>query len=68
MNSTSGISAPQQVLAAQQSATAMQIQTAVQKKSLDAMKVQGAAVLELLQGAANLSKAVGKGGNFDANA
>lgn len=38
----------------------------MQKKQLDAIKQQGAAVVELLQAAAQLSKAVGKGDGFDA--
>ena len=56
----------QSFMSAQQSAVSQQVQTAVVKKSLDASKAQGEAVVALLQDAVQLSKAVGKGESFDA--
>lgn len=53
------------VLAAKQSALNSQIGTAVAKKSLDAQQAAGDAVNQLLQQAANLSKALGRGENLD---
>lgn len=54
------------VQAAQQSALQLQIGVAVARKSLDATQLQGDAVNQLLADAAALSKAIGKGENFDA--
>ena len=54
------------VLAAKDSAVKSQIGFAVQAKMLTASKQQGEAVNQLLQAAAELSKAVGKGLRFDA--
>jgi hypothetical protein len=51
---------------AQQSAVTAQVGIAVQKKQLDAMKQQGAAIVELLQTAAQLSKSLTTGKGFDA--
>ncbi|MGC4006416.1 MAG: putative motility protein [Pirellulales bacterium] len=59
MSSASGISAASGELASQ-------VTIAVAKKSQDAAKAQGEAVVQLLQDAANLAKAAGKGGSFDA--
>lgn len=53
------------VLQARQGALATQIQTSVVKKSLDATQVQGDAVNQMLQAAAQLSKALGKGEGLD---
>ncbi len=53
------------VLAAQQSALNSKIGYAVAKKSLDAQKAAGDAVNQLLESAANLSKAAGKGQGLD---
>jgi hypothetical protein len=54
------------VPSAQQSALAAQIGIAVQKKQLDAIKQQGAAMVELLQAAAQLSKSPTTGASYDA--
>lgn len=54
------------LMQAQQGALHSQISVALQKKQLDALKQQGAALVELLEAAAALSKAVGKGDQFDA--
>ena len=43
-----------------------QIDMAVAKKGLDASKAQGEAVVQLLEAAAQISKAPGLGQNFDA--
>jgi F0F1-type ATP synthase membrane subunit b/b' len=56
------------VTQSQQSATQFQVAVALQKKQLDALKQQGAAVIELLQTAAQLSKSAGTGNGFDAMA
>ena len=56
------------VTQAQQGAMRFQIEVAAQKKQLDAAKQQGAAVVALLEAAVELSKAVGKGAEFDASA
>jgi hypothetical protein len=56
----------QSFMSAQQSAVSQQVQTAVVKKSLDASKAQGEAVVALLQDAVQLSKSLGKGQGFDA--
>lgn len=53
------------VLNAQKSATDSQIQFALAKKQLDAVQAQGDAINQLLQSAAQLSKAVGRGDGFD---
>jgi hypothetical protein len=54
------------VMLAQQSALASQVGTEVAKKQLDAIQAQGDAVNQLLQSAAQLSKAIGKGEGLDA--
>ena len=59
-------SASSSVSSAQSDALSQQIGIALLKKQQDAAKQQGAAVIELLQTAANISKAAGKGGAFDA--
>lgn len=59
-------SASSSVSSAQSNAVSQQIGIAVLKKQQDAAKQQGAAVIELLQTAANISKAAGKGEGFDA--
>lgn len=53
------------VSAAQQGALQSQISAAVAKKQLNAIELQGQAAVELLQSAAQLSKAAGRGGSFD---
>lgn len=58
----------QSVLSAQNSAVQTQIDVAVAKKQLSAVKQQGEAVVELLQAAAAIGKAVGRGTNFDKQA
>lgn len=50
----------------QQAAYQSQIQIALQAKQLDTVRAQGDAAVRLLEAAAQLSKAVGKGQNFDA--
>ena len=59
-------SAASSVSSAQSDALSQQIGIALLKKQQDAVKAQGAAVVQLLQTAANLSKAAGKGDGFDA--
>jgi hypothetical protein len=54
------------VSSAKSDALSQQIGIALLKKQQDAAKQQGAAVVELLQTAANISKAAGKGEGFDA--
>lgn len=58
----------QSALSAQQGAMQSQIEMAIASKQLSAMKQQGQAVVQLLQAAANVGKAVGRGANFDAQA
>lgn len=53
------------VLQARQVALATQIQTSVAKKALDMAKVQGDAVNQMLQSAAQIGKAPGKGESLD---
>ncbi len=50
----------------QQAQLGYQVSMAVVKKGLDAQKVQGEAAVQLLEAAAQLSKAIGMGRNFDA--
>ncbi len=59
-------SAASSVSSAQSDALSQQIGIALLKKQQDAAKQQGAAVVQLLQDAANISKAAGKGEGFDA--
>lgn len=59
-------SAASSVSSAQSDALSQQIGIALLKKQQDAVKAQGAAVVQLLQTAANISKAAGKGDGFDA--
>jgi hypothetical protein len=59
-------SAASSVSSAQSDALSQQIGIALLKKQQDAVKAQGAAVVQLLQTAASLSKAAGKGDGFDA--
>ncbi|MDP1564377.1 MAG: hypothetical protein Q8M16_23605 [Pirellulaceae bacterium] len=54
------------VIAAQSEALTHQINFAVLRKQQEASKAQGAAAVQLLQSAASLGKAVGKGQHFDA--
>ena len=54
------------VLAAKSSAIQQQIGIAVLAKSQAAAKQQGQAAVQLLEASAQLSKALGKGKNFDA--
>jgi len=54
------------LMQAQSQAVRSQIDMAVLKKQLDATKSQGQAVTALLEAAAQLSKAPGKGLGFDA--
>ena len=55
-------------LAAQAGSIKSQVATAVAAKSLDAVKQQGEAVAQLIEQVAQISKAIGKGANFDAHA
>ncbi len=61
-------SALSSVLAAREAAISTQIGVAVAAKQLEASKIQGQAAVELLDAAAQLSKALGRGGLFDAQA
>lgn len=54
------------VIAAKQAALRTQVDFAVARKQLDATAAQGQAAVALLDSAAQLSKAVGLGTNFDA--
>jgi hypothetical protein len=54
------------VLAARESAIMNQIAFAVQAKALDAAKEQGQAAVQLVEQAAQVSKAVDSGSGFDA--
>lgn len=58
----------QSLLNAQQGALQNQIGFAVAAKQMDAAKQQGDAMNALLEKAAQLSKAIGAGENFDAQA
>lgn len=58
----------QSVVDAKQAALHQQIGIAVAAKQLDATKASGDAAVALLDAAAQLSKAIGKGGAFDAQA
>ena len=60
--------AVQDVLSAQQSALQTRIQFALAAKSLDAVKSQGEAIVQLVQAAASIGKAIGSGEQFDAQA
>ena len=60
--------AAQSVSSAQSSALQTQIDYAVAKKQLTVAKQQGQAAIELLQAAANVGKAAGKGISFDGQA
>ncbi|MCA9122854.1 MAG: putative motility protein [Planctomycetaceae bacterium] len=53
------------LIAAQQASFSSNISIAVAAKQLDAYKQQGDAVVSLLEGAVQLSKEVGKGGQID---
>jgi len=61
-------SAVSSVSAAQQSAAQSQAAFAVAAKQLDATQQQGEAVVQLIDSAAQISKAVGKGHGFDSHA
>ncbi len=65
MTEVSANAAIQSLLAAQKSAVHNQIGFAVAKKSLDAQQAAGDAVNQLLQDAASLGKAIGKGQGLD---
>ena len=54
------------VAAAEDAALRSSIAIAIMAKQLDAARAQGDAAVQLLQSAANLSKAAGKGERFDA--
>jgi hypothetical protein len=64
--SISGCSDCGSVQAAQQDALRTQVNMAVAKKGLDAAKVQGQAIVQLLQDIAGMNKTAGKGDQFDA--
>jgi len=53
------------LLAAKDSALRTEISFAIAGKQLDAQQQQGEAVTELLEAAAQLGKAIGRGGGFD---
>jgi len=59
-------SALSQLLASKESAVQSQIGFALAAKSLQASKDQGQAAVALLDAAAQIGKAVGRGENFDA--
>lgn len=61
-------SAIESVLAAQSAATRTRIDFALLARSQDAAKAQGEAAMQLLQGAASIGKALGKGGTLDLTA
>lgn len=65
MSSCSACSA---VMAAQSEALSHQINFAVLKKAQDATKAQGEAAVQMIQAAASVGKALGKGNHFDAMA
>lgn len=54
------------VVAAKQSAIQTQIGVALAAKSLDATRLQGEAAVQLIDAAAQISKALDRGANFDA--
>lgn len=54
------------VVQARQQSLDTQIQFAVARKALDMTKVQGDALVQLIEAAAGVGKAVGAGENFDA--
>jgi len=56
----------QTVLAAKDAALQAQILMALASKQLTAQKQQGQAIVELINSAANVGKAIGSGANFDA--
>jgi hypothetical protein len=62
----SSISATAGVQAAQQATVDTQIAVAIAVKQLDAVKSQGDAAVQLIEAAANLSKALGRGHQLDA--
>ena len=66
LNLMSSCSSCSSVSSAQSDALSQQISIAALKKQNDAAKAQGAAVVKLLQSAAKISKAAGKGDSFDA--
>lgn len=53
------------LIAAQQASLNSNISIAVASKQLDAQRQQGDAVVSLLDGALQLSREIGKGGNVD---
>ena len=59
-------SAAGSVAAAQEAAVMNQVMYAVAKKASDTNKQQGEAVVQLIDSAAALGKAIGAGKNFDA--
>ena len=61
----SSVSSSSDVVAAQQGQLNQQIQVAMLRKQNDATKLQGDAVVQLLESAAKLGKALGKGESFD---
>ena len=61
-------SAVQSVVSAQQASLANQVATSVAAKSLDSVKQQGEAAVELISQAAQLSKDLNSGSVFDAQA
>ncbi len=56
----------QSALASQQTQLVSQVNVAVQSKSLDAAKQQGAAFVQLIEQAAQIGKSVDTGHRFDA--
>lgn len=60
MASVEGIAGASSAIA--QSQTQNQVDMAVAKKSLDAQKLQGEAAVQLIEGAARISKSPGTGG------
>jgi hypothetical protein len=56
------------VVQAKQDQVYSQINVAVMRKGLDAVKLQGEASVQLIQAAADIAQALGKGLQFDAQA
>lgn len=61
-------SAINSLIGAQQFSVRSEINMAVMAKQMDAQELQGQAAVELIEVAAQLSKAIGKGTQFDSQA
>ena len=56
------------VIAAKESALQSQIAVALAEKALSSRQQQGDAIVQLIDNAANIGKAIGRGESFDAHA